>query len=515
MKRRSFLKACAMSSLGMYAAPALAQRAGKPNLLIIHTDEHNFRTLGCYRNTLPPDQAFVWGKDAFVETPNIDWIAENGALCTKFYATSPVCSPSRASFVSGLYPHTINVPTNDWAMDDNVVTFASVLAANGYETGYAGKWHLDGTGKPQWVPERNFGFEDNKYMFNRGHWKKLADTPNGPKVDTGDKPTYDVAGADNKSYTTDFLTDRAIAFMERNRAKPFVFMLSIPDPHSPDTVRRPYTRRYEKMKFETPRTAMKKLEDAPSWAKPEGPPLTQHRYFGMVKCIDHNVGKLISCLKENNLIDNTIVVFTSDHGDMCGEHGRQNKGIPLEASARVPFLIYYKAKIRKGTIVRQSLGCVDFLPTILSLMGVITSVKVAGRDASELFKTGISPLGWKDITFMRSAGEKDRGWLCAATSRYKLVLSSRDEPWLLDLEQDPDELKNFRDAAGYRGRVKSLAQALKTYATEFKDPRIRDPRIAADLKWCASGTGAYRAPAISAPPSTRGKSRRGRRRRGR
>ena len=76
----------------------------RPNLLIIQTDEHNFRTLGCYRTTLPPEQAFMWGRNAVVETPNIDWIAGNGAICTKFYATSPVCSPSRASFVSGQYP---------------------------------------------------------------------------------------------------------------------------------------------------------------------------------------------------------------------------------------------------------------------------------------------------------------------------------------------------------------------------------------------------------------------------
>ena len=125
-----------------------------PNILIIHTDEHNFRTLGCYRKLLPENQGFVWGKGIEVESPNIDFLAQNGVTFTKFYASTPVCSPSRASFVSGRYPQYTGVTTNDVPMDDNIITFAQVLHDNGYATGYAGKWHLDGPGKPQWAPER-------------------------------------------------------------------------------------------------------------------------------------------------------------------------------------------------------------------------------------------------------------------------------------------------------------------------------------------------------------------------
>jgi len=170
-----------------------------PNLLIIHTDEHNFRTLGCYRALLPPEQAFVWGPGVQVETPHIDSLAASGVLCDRFYATSPVCTPSRASFVSGLYPQNTGAHTNDLPMRDDVVTFAEVLRRRGYATGYAGKWHLDGDAKPGWTPARKFGFDDNRYMFNRGHWKQLEDTPQGPRVksvqDTG-KETYDASGAD-------------------------------------------------------------------------------------------------------------------------------------------------------------------------------------------------------------------------------------------------------------------------------------------------------------------------------
>ncbi|MHC4542456.1 MAG: sulfatase-like hydrolase/transferase, partial [Planctomycetota bacterium] len=143
--RRDFLKLTIGTTLGypfVLDAQARHQGAtGRPNLLIIQTDEHNFRTLGCYRQTLMPDQALVWGPDAVVETPNIDWLAEQGALCTRFYATTPVCSPSRSSFMSGRYPQNTPVVSNNIPMADDIVTFADILGQQGYACGYAGKWH--------------------------------------------------------------------------------------------------------------------------------------------------------------------------------------------------------------------------------------------------------------------------------------------------------------------------------------------------------------------------------------
>ena len=169
-----------VAAFALLSIPNLAL-ADKPNLLVIMTDEHNFRTLGCYRETLSPQQAFMWGK-AVVETPNIDSLAKNGAICTSFYATTPVCSPSRASFISGLYPQATPVVTNNIPLNDDVISFAELMKRQGYKTGFCGKWHLDGEGKPQWAPKRKFGFDDNRFMFNRGHWKKLEITPKGPRV---------------------------------------------------------------------------------------------------------------------------------------------------------------------------------------------------------------------------------------------------------------------------------------------------------------------------------------------
>ena len=488
MERRQFLQTSAAAAGTLTATNATAQDpSAKPNLLIIHCDELNFRTLGCYRDTLPSEQAFMWGKDSVVETPHIDSIAKEGAICTKTYAASPVCSPSRASFVSGCYPHKTPVTTNNVPLKDDVVTFAETLGQAGYATGYAGKWHLDGDGKPQWGPTRKFGFADNRYMFNRGHWKQLEETDEGPRVKARDKkgnPSYSVDGADEESFATDFLTNRTIEFIEEHKNKPFCYMLSIPDPHGPDTVRAPYNEMYSDDATQKPRTYDKDKDAAPSWAKPQ--PKCHYKmaqYHGMMKCIDDCVGKLLQTLKEHSILDNTIVVFTADHGDMRGEHHRQNKGIPLEASAKVPFVIRYPEKIAANTRTNAVFNTVDFLPTMLGMMGVKTASREDGRDFSAVL-AGSSNADWKNVTFMRSTGKpgSTTGWISALTPRYKLILSAQDKPWLLDLEKDPDELTNFIDSPDHADVVRQLAQDLAQYGKEHADPYLQHSHTSAELR---------------------------------
>lgn len=495
MKRRDFLKVSGLAAVGVLSRAVVAGERRRPNLVIIHTDEHNFRTLGCYRATMDSEQALMWG-DAVVETPNIDWLAKAGALCTSFYATTPVCSPSRAAFLSGRYPQNTPVTTNNIALDDDVITFAEILRRKGYATGYAGKWHLDGLAKPQWGPKRQFGFADNRYMFNRGHWKQLEDTAAGPRIKArkNGKPTYDVKGADAKSFTTDWLADKTVDFITANKDKPFCYMVSIPDPHGPDTVRGPYDKMYAKQKYNQPRTFDLEGRRVPNWGKAAGGFNGMAKYYGMVKCIDDNVGKILGALRKLSLIDNTIVVFTADHGDLRGEHHRQNKGVPFEGSAKIPFVIYYPAKIKGATIIKTTLGCVDFLPTVLSLMGVETAGKEEGRDASELFTKGKAPADWKDITFIRSTGSPGgiNGWLGAVTKRYKLIYSGIDDPWLFDLEKDPDELENFFTKPAYRETVRELSNQLLAYARKSKDPYITHPETKTALMWAISGAGPYK-----------------------
>jgi arylsulfatase A-like enzyme len=503
-----------------FAAPA-----ARPNLIVIQTDEHNFRTLGCYRELLTKEQAFIWGEGVKVETPNIDWIAKNGAMADRFYATSPVCTPSRASLMTGHYPQNTGAIQNDLPLDGRMVTFAEVLRRNGYATGYAGKWHLDGPGKPQFGPERKFGFEDNRYMFNRGHWKKLVEDAGGPRVGAVNpqgEPNYNLAGADEKTFATDFLCDRTIEFIKKNQAKPFAYMVSIPDPHGPNTVRAPYDTMFLGLKFQPPRSAQSPGSNLPGYAATLAGRFNQAQmanYFGMVKCIDDNVGRILAALREAGILERTFIVFTSDHGDLCGEHGRDNKGVPMEGSSRIAFLLHAPGVVKPGTVVRPALGTVDFKPTMLALMGVANPVKDEGRDASALFRDGRAPADWKDVAFLRIGGGSKRaapgedgeytggaGWLGAFSRQYKFVVAPGDAPSLFDLENDPNELTNIFDSPTHRDTVRRLGGELLAYAEKFNEPHLKSAAVRADLEWAAKGADEY--PARAKSPGTGKKAKR-------
>ncbi|MBN2292120.1 MAG: sulfatase-like hydrolase/transferase, partial [Pirellulales bacterium] len=345
-----------------------------------------------------------------------------------------------------------------------------------------GKWHLDGDGRPQWSPQRKFGFENNRYMFNRGHWKQFKDTREGPKVkgrNSRGGPTRGLHGVDEQSYATDFLADRTIDFIEAHRDKPFCYMISFPDPHDPDTVRPPYDTMFADQEYKIPRT-FDVPGRKPNWGLPNGRFINMAKYYGMVKCIDDNVGKIIDALRKNGLIEKTIVVFTSDHGDLRGEHHRQNKGVPYEASARIPFVVYAPGRIEPGTVVREALSCVDFKPTILRLMGLAGSEDDQGRDASALLTQGNAPADWNDVAFIRGTGGEP-GWVAAVSDRYKLVYSTNDDPWLFDLQTDPDEVTNYFTDPAYRKVVRDLSAKLAEYGKKYNDPRVANARIRADL----------------------------------
>ncbi|MDG1892594.1 MAG: sulfatase [Verrucomicrobiota bacterium] len=441
-----------------------------PSLLIIQTDEHHFRTLGCYGGTI-------------VGTPHIDRLAREGALCSSFYATTPVCSPSRGALVTGRYPQHNQVVQNNIPLSGDMVTFAEVLRRQGYRTGFIGKWHLDGEGKPQWAPERQFGFEDNRFMFNRGHWKKFELREGKPRVggrnDRG-KANYDLDGADDLTFSTDFLVNRAMDFIESAKADPFCLMLSLPDPHGPNTVRAPYDSMYDDVEVPIPSTIRKPEAQIPAWAPTEAK-LTvatlrrlMPNYFGMVKCIDDNLGRLLRLLEQRGRLDQTVVVFTSDHGDLCGEHGRLNKGNPYEGSARIPFLLRYPPEVPGRTRIDVALSCVDFIPTVFSIMGVKDVVMRDGRDASAWFK-GQRPEAWRDMAFLRSTtGQR---WLCAVSDRYKLVYARNEVPWLMDLQEDREEAFNHFQDKRHATVIRQLTQGLLEYCDAQKDPYGRIPEL--------------------------------------
>jgi len=235
---------------------------------------------------------------------------------------------------------------------------------------------------------------------------------------------------------------------------------------------------YEDIKFQRPRTQLVDAKNAPAWAKPSGgnskvPNMTN--YYGMVKLIDDSMARLYAELRHENLLDKTIIIFTSDHGDLKGEHGRQNKGNPFEGSARIPFLVYYPSKIPANTVLTQAFTTVDFQQTLLGLAGINKSGNEEGRDASPLLTQAKgADKQWHDIAFMRAASKTGEGWLTAITDRYKLIYNPEGEPWLFDLEKDPDELINFYTKPEYKEQIRFMATEMKNYAIKRNDIFLLD-----------------------------------------
>ena len=293
------------------------------------------------------------------------------------------------------------------------------------------------------------------------------------------QPTYSVDGADEKTFSTDWLTGKAIDFIDANAQKPFCYFLSLPDPHGPNTVRPPYDTLYADVEVPIPATLKRDEKSVPGWGRSAGVTAAQLRkimpaYYGMVKCIDDNVGRMLAALKEHGVLDRTMIVFTSDHGDLCGEHGRLNKGVPYEGSARIPFIMVCPGKLPAGTVRDEALSCVDFLPTVMSLMDVPVKHDVDGRDASQLLAGKAE--NWNDLAFLRSTSGKTP-WLAAVSQRYKMVISAADEPWLIDMQEDPLELTNLFGDKDHHLLARQMTASLLEYAQEHQDDHARVPAI--------------------------------------
>jgi uncharacterized sulfatase len=453
----------------------------RPNLLIIHTDQQSWWTLGCYGGTV-------------ADTPNIDRLAAEGALFTNFFTNSAVCTPSRGCFVTGRYPESHGAYANNIPLNRDEITFAEVLKRSGYRTGYVGKWHLDGTPRPGWVhPARTMGFEDAYHMFNRGHWKKIEDSPM-----RGVEPTvypYNVIG-DETTYTTDWLTNKALRFIDDADDRPFCFMLSLPDPHGPVEVRSPYDTLFSPDDMPLPATFCP--ESLPDWAQDlqaESPfgvnrPDREERlrsflalYFGEVKLIDDSVGRIVEKLKACGLFDDTILVFTTDHGEYAGEHGLNAKNQLYETAYRIPMIVHWPRGIQAGIRVDNILSTVDFQPTILGVMGVSQCGREQGRDGSALVRG--EACEWNDYAFLHHSTHSRAG---VFTREFELALVRNGDSILFDRVHDPDQTRNLFHTPDYADTVATLSMkvlqhhsSLRTPATEWlREKQATQPSATGD-----------------------------------
>jgi uncharacterized sulfatase len=469
LTRRTFLATGTAAALTTVAMGATKPEK-RPNVLLILTDEQSLWTLGAYGGKLPG-------------TPNIDSIGKEGAIFRNFFVTSAVCTPSRGCLLTGRYPNAHGACHNNLPLNPDEFTLGHMFQRAGYETGYVGKWHLDGKNNPSypdWIPdERSFGFEDHKWMFNQGHWKRIEEHPEGwPKnyskaivLDAtlpGVRPeqiSQQPDGRPNESYSvtapgeyfTDWLTDKTIDFIRRPRTSPFFFVASFPDPHPPFSVEPKYNSMFSKESMELPATFHEK--NLPVWAEkmrlkedltPEGvsgvdDPRREQifrerkaQYLGMIKCIDDNVGRILKTLRELQMLDNTLIIFTSDHGEYMGEHGLYFKNNLYEPAHHVGTLMRWPGGIRPGTVVEECVANVDVLSTLAGLLSLKTSGREQGRDASPLLRR--EKIDWKDEAFIHKDYFSQSG---VFTQEWELGLDKSGDSVLFDRKRDPLQVNNL------------------------------------------------------------------------
>lgn len=473
-----------LGALEVAAPKSVAARKGmdqRPNVLIILTDQQNRWTIGAYGGTL-------------VETPNIDRIAYEGSIFTNFFTNTAVCTPSRGTLMTGRHHHSHGAWSNGQPLNRDEITFAQLLRDISYDTGYLGKWHLDGYDtRPGWVhQERSMGFTDSRLMFNDYHGKKILEGRQDSKIPTPYDYTYspivfplDVIG-DEKSYTTDYLTKKLIERLEKPRENPFCYVLSIPDPHHPWTLRPPYDKMYKPEDMPIPTTFSQK--DLPRWAKTvqannafalDNPNREQvlremmATYCGMVKLIDDSVGRILAALQGTDVLDNTIIVFTTDHGDYMGQHGLVEKNQSYEPVYHLPLLIRWPEKIAQGTVIDNFVTTVDFQQTLLGLMELDPSGREQGRDASPLLRG--EKIEWVDEAFIYQHGYQRAGII---TPEYELVyvesyysyedkgvikckLTGPDSDAILfDRKNDPEQVNNLIHNPEYKDIIDQLTQRI-------------------------------------------------------
>ena len=468
LNRRDFLEKGAAAAAGLAVFSAASRSAGlpkaarRPNLLIIHTDQLSSWAVSAYAPHLK--QTPNYGK-IVVQTPHIDRLARQGAILMNFFTNSAVCTPSRGCLVTGRYPHCHGAYRNNIELNRDEVTLARVLKQHGYETGYAGKWHLDGQPKPGFLkPNRSMGFDDCRFMFNRGHWKKIVDLPDGgAKVSP-----YKVIG-DERTYTTDWLASKTIEFISRPRTRPFSYMVSIPDPHGPFTVRKPYMTMYQPEDMPVPRTfrpaaarkGQRKGQNAAGLRRAKA------HYCGLVKCIDENVARILAALAAKGILDNTIVVFTTDHGEYMGEHGLYGKNRWYRTAYQIPFVIRWPEKIPRGTVIDHFVTNVDVQQTLLGLMGIQPCGREQGRDASGLLQGHEAE--WEDVAWIHHSSLKSAGLF---TPKYEIVLDAGGSHMLFDRQEDPEQTKNLAADPAHKKVLAELARRVVEHHRKLKSPAM-------------------------------------------
>lgn len=411
----------------------------RPNIVLLLVDDLRWDEVGYAGYPTP--------------TPNIDQLAAEGVRFNNAYVTSSLCSPSRGSFLTGAYPHVHGVVGNEISLDTKKTpTIANVLQGAGYITAMIGKWHMGGDSKPR--P----GFDYWYAMPGQGSYTDPDFNDNG-KLRTV------------RGYNTDIITDKAIEFVKDHRKKPFYLHLSYKSVHGPIEA----APRHQDQLQET---------DFAAFGRPTA---TDHRKAPRrfraetLLSVDESLGRIKSHLEKLGLLDNTVLVFTSDNGYLLGEHELMDKRTFHEESIRIPWVLYYRGIAASGIAIDEPVLNIDFMPSMLDLAHAEIPEHVQGRSFIPLLTEENASAKWRDHWIYEYFNEAEFMHLpthfAVVGERYKFVRFPEGkgmfnefsgEDLLFDLESDPFETKNLAQLAEYSDIRNAMHAQLRAFAASSK-----------------------------------------------
>jgi arylsulfatase A-like enzyme len=436
------------SLFGMAAAGAALGAERRPNVLVIQPDQHRAQTMGC-------------SGDEQAKTPNLDRLAANGVRFTNAASSSPVCSPFRGSMQTGLYCHTHGVVSNNIRLNPELTTFAEVFEDAGYATGYIGKWHLDG-GVPKnvggYIPEgpRRQGWQEwNGYEKSHEYFEVWKYNERQEKVRLKE---YD--------WEPTWHTDMALDFSRRHQQanKPWLYYLAYGPPHLPQQCPEEYLDMFPANKIRLPPDLEGKFQ---------GDKLKELRelwqmYYGQVTAVDREVERVVEGLRQQGQLDNTIILYTSDHGDRLGSHtgpdGKlRGKGAPYATAFRIPLIVHWPGHI-SARVTDTLVSSVDLAPTILDLAGLSIPRQMQGDSVAGWCTTGNGP---RNSSVYLGLGTPKRGWRAVWDGHR--IYSTGSHKVLYDYDRDPHEMSNLRDNQKV---AEPLHKHLVELAEKTKDPAL-------------------------------------------
>lgn len=426
----------------------------RPNLLYIHTDQHNPYVTGCYG-------------DPLVQTPNLDRLAANGVVFENTYCNSPICVPSRMAMLTGQHPYQNEVWTNSHGLDSSIPTMAHAMGAAGYHPILIGRMHSVGPDQLHGYAERLVGDHSGNYIGGRGPDRGILDGTAGP-----DRVSLVKSGPGQSAYEVhdDYVTAATIDTLNRLGVKqkadgvidPFSISVGLMLPHPPYVARRADYDIYADSMTMPQKPATHDEVRHPflrAWREhtnivevSEGEILrSRAAYWGLVHRVDVMVGQILQALSANGFADNTLIIYTSDHGDMQGEHGLWWKHVFYEESVKVPLIASWPGVIDSGQRSQHVVSALDVNATILDALSAPPLPNSPGRSFLGLISNARATPGWNDVAFSEYCADEyvpqqiDGGKTYQRMIRqgnWKLIYYHGMEPQLFNLANDPGEVED-------------------------------------------------------------------------